>query len=223
MKNLILTALGLALIFASTFVIIKMTGILSVDDIKNFLTEAHQSAPVYVAVTVIVLLAADLFIAVPTLTITILSGYFLGFPLGFLVGATGLLTAGTLGYGITYVYGPGILRRINKDETKQAEMEEIFSKYGVLVLLICRAVPILPEVSCCLAGATRMRFWKFFAAFLLGTIPYSMTAAYAGSKSSFDDPMPAILAATGLSVTLMAAWLILIRRHKKRQMETERL
>ena len=129
------------------------------------------------------------------------------------------MTAGTLGYAITYVYGPGLLRRINRDEGKQAEMAEIFGKYGSLVLLICRAVPILPEVSCCLAGATRMPFWKFFPAFLLGTIPYAMIAAYAGSKSSFDDPMPAILTAIGLSAVLMSAWLILLHRHKKRRME----
>ena len=80
MRQLIYLALGLALFFASTFLIIKMTGILSVEDIKLFLTEAHEVAPVYVALAVILLLVADLFIAVPTLTVTILPGFFLGFP-----------------------------------------------------------------------------------------------------------------------------------------------
>ncbi len=214
MKQLFAIALGLALLFASTFAIIKFTGILSIDDIKAFLTAAHETAPAYVAATVIALLVADLFIAVPTLTVTILAGYFLGFPLGFLAGATGLLTAGTLGYAITYTYGPGLLRRINKDEAKQAEMAAVFARYGGVVLVVCRALPILPEVSCCLAGATRMRFRKFFAAFVLGTVPYALIATYAGSRSSLDDPKPAILAAIGLSMVLAVAWMMLLRRYK---------
>ena len=214
MKQLIAIALGLALLFSSTFAIIKLTGVLNLDDIRALLTAAHETAPAYVAATVIALLVADLFIAVPTLTVTILSGYFLGFPLGFLAGATGLLTAGTLGYAITYAYGPGLLHRINKDEAKQAEMAAIFARYGSVVLVVCRALPILPEISCCLAGATRMRFRKFIAAFMLGTIPYASIATYAGSKSSLDDPKPAILAAIGLSMVLAAAWTILLRRYK---------
>lgn len=214
MKRLIITALGLAMIFASTFVIIKMTGILTIEDIKGYLTLAHNTSPTYVVLTVIFLLVADLFIAVPTLTVTILGGYFLGFPLGFLAGATGLLSAGVLGYGISYAYGPGLLRRINKDQARQDEMERVFAKYGSIVLLICRAMPILPEVSCCLAGATRMGFGKFISAFMMGTVPYALLATYAGSKSSLDDPKPAILTAIALSVLLGGAWLILLRRYK---------
>lgn len=217
MKHLIYAALGLATVFASTFLIIKLTGVLSVEDIKAFLTQAHETAPIYVALAVIILLVADLFIAVPTLTVTILSGYFLGFPLGFLAGATGLLTAGTLGYAISYAYGPKLLHRINKNAEKQAEMESVFSRYGGLVLVICRAMPILPEVSCCLAGATRMRFSEFLAAFLLGTIPYALIAAWAGSKSSLEDPKPAILTAIGMSLFLAGAWMILLKRYKAEQ------
>jgi len=217
MKQLITTALVLALIFASTFIIIKMTGVLTLDDIKAILKAAHETAPAYVAATVIVFLIADLFIAVPTLTVTILGGYFLGFPLGFLAGATGLLSAGILGYAITYSYGPGLLRRINKDAAKQAEMEAIFARYGAVVLVICRAMPILPEVSCCLAGATRMAFRKFIAAFMLGTLPYALVAAYAGSKSSLDDPKPAILTAIAMTVLLTGAWAVLLKRHKTRK------
>lgn len=217
MRQLIYLALGLALFFASTFLIIKMTGILSVEDIKLFLTEAHEVAPVYVALAVILLLVADLFIAVPTLTVTILSGFFLGFPLGFFAAATGLLTAGTLGYTLSYAYGPKLLNRLQKDERKLDEMGAVFSRYGGLVLVICRAMPILPEVSCCLAGATRMKFPKFIAAFLLGTVPYALIATWAGSKSSLEDPKPAILAALGISLILAGSWTFLFRRYKAEQ------
>jgi uncharacterized membrane protein YdjX (TVP38/TMEM64 family) len=214
MKSLLTLAFGLAMFFACTFLIIKGTGVLSVDDIKVFLIRAHDSASLYVAMIIIALLVADLFIAVPTLTVTLLSGYFLGFPMGFAVGVTGLMTAGLLGYGLSYTYGPSLLRRIQKDDAKRAEMTEIFARYGVVVLVICRALPILPEVTCCLAGATRMRFPKFLAAFMLGTVPYAAIATYAGSRSSLADPTPAIVAAIALSAVFAGLWLLLLRHHK---------
>ena len=217
MKRLILTALGLASLFAMTFVIIKLTGVLTIEDIQNILQVAHQTNALYVAAIALALLLADLFIAVPTLTVAILSGYFLGFPLGFATAAGGLLGAGTLGYVITYVYGPGLLRRIHKDPVQQAEMESVFAQYGFVVLVICRALPILPEVSCCLAGATRMAFRKFIFAFAMGTLPYAAIATFAGSQSSFENPKPAIFAAIGLSMFFAVAWALLRRHYKKHQ------
>ena len=217
MRLLFTVGLTLAALFASTFLIIKATGVLTVDDIKAFLTAANDSASIAVAGAVVLILAADLFIAVPTLTTTILSGYFLGFPFGFAAALTGLSTAGLLGYAICRRYGPGLLNRIAKNKDSLDEMFEMFGRYGIVVLVICRAAPILPEVSCCLAGATRMPLKRFLPAFLLGTVPYALIAAYAGSKSTLDDPMPAILTAVGLSAALSIAWMVLIRRHRATQ------
>ena len=84
MKQLLTIALILATAFASTFIVIKVTGILTIEDIKNWLTIASEINPVYVVLTVIILLFADLFIAIPTLTICILSGYFLVWLMGVL-------------------------------------------------------------------------------------------------------------------------------------------
>jgi hypothetical protein len=72
MKQLITIALILAAIFASTFVVIKATGILTIDDVRTWLTMASEINPIYVALAVIILLFSDLFIAVPNLTICIL-------------------------------------------------------------------------------------------------------------------------------------------------------
>jgi len=81
MKTLLKLFLSLAAVFASTFLIAKLFGLLSVAQIENWLGQAQQLSPLYVGSIVALLLFADLFIAVPTLTITILAGYFLGFPL----------------------------------------------------------------------------------------------------------------------------------------------
>lgn len=213
MKQLITIALTLAAIFASTFLIIKFTGILTVEDIEAALDAASKINPLYVAACVIALLFADLFIAVPTLTVCILSGYFLGFALGGFSAAIGMLIAGIGGYIICWRYGPSLLQKIYKNPAKLREMEEIFSRHGTVVLLICRAMPILPEVSCCLAGANRMPFGKFILCYSLATVPYSFIAAMAGSHSSLNNPMPAVFAAIGISLVLWSAWLIFLRKN----------
>lgn len=212
MRQLITLALTLAAIFASTFILIKATGILTVEDIESALAAASQINPLYVAAGVIALLFADLLIAIPTLTIAILSGYFLGFVLGGISAMSGMIMAGLAGYMICWFYGPGLLMKIYKNPEKLHEMESIFSLHGSMVLIICRALPILPEVSCCLAGANRMPFWRFLLYYAIGTVPYAFIAAYAGSQSSLSEPKPAIFTAIAIPLFLWSAWFIFLRK-----------
>ena len=215
MRELLKIGLVLATIFASTFVILRLSGTLTLDEIRSWLSSAHDIAPAYVAGLVIALLFADLFIAVPTLTISILAGYFLGPWSGAAAAATGMLSAGTAGYWLSRRYGTALLKRIYGDEHKLEEIRAVFAESGLFVLLICRALPILPEVSCCLAGATRMPFWRFLAAFAVGTVPFAAIASYAGSVSSIDNPMPAILAFIALPGTLWLAWFFFLRARRR--------
>ena len=82
MKPLLKVILVLTLVFATTFLIIRFSGVLTEDDIKIWLKAATNINPVYVVSVVVLLLVVDILIAVPTLTICLLSGYFLGFQLG---------------------------------------------------------------------------------------------------------------------------------------------
>lgn len=213
MKQLITIALVLAAAFASTFIVIKATGVLTIDDVKNWLTMASEVNPVYVALAVIILLFVDLFIAVPNLTICILSGYFLGWLSGGLASTAGMMLAGIVGYWLCWMIGPSLLMKIYKDPQKLAEMQTIFSEHGASIILMCRALPILPEVVSCLAGANKMSFIRFMVYYSISTIPYAFIAAYAGSKSSLANPTPAILAAIGISLALWFSWFIFLRRH----------
>lgn len=213
MKQLITIAIVLAAIFASTFIVIKITGILTVDDIKSALTSASEINPIFVSLAVIILLFSDLFIAIPNLTVCIFSGYFLGAISGGISAVIGMLMAGIVGYYICRYYGPGLLLKIYNDQKKLQDMQDIFSEHGGMILLTCRALPILPEICSCLAGATRMPFWRFFIYYSISTIPYAFIAAYAGSKSSLNNPSPAIFTAIGISIVLWLAWIQFLRRN----------
>ncbi|MBY0564710.1 MAG: VTT domain-containing protein [Hyphomonadaceae bacterium] len=102
--------------------------------------------------------------------------------------------------------------RLYKDEVRLAAIHKSFETNGLLVLFVCQALPILPEVSCCLAGTTRMPFPKFAFGFAVGTVPFAVIAAYAGSISTLSDPTPAIIASIGIAATLWVLWSLLKRR-----------
>lgn len=212
MKDLAKIMLVLALIFASTFIVVNATGLITIEGINEALIHAQQIHPEYLMAIVIGLLLSDLFIAIPTMTVSIMAGYFLGWPMGASATLIGLYSAGIAGYAISRIYGFRLLNHIYNDQQRLADIHRHYSEYGPVILIICRAMPILPEVSCCVAGATRMSFFRFLAMYSLGTVPYALIITYSGSVSSLEKPTPAILSAIGISLILWLAWFVLGRK-----------
>lgn len=211
MAILIKLFLIITVFFASSFIVIKSTGILTLDDIRHWFELAQSVSPAYIGLIVALLLLADLFIAVPTLTVCLLSGYFLGFSYGASFNIAGVALAGVCGYLISMSAGRKLLDRMVQDTQQLKQMEQTFDKYGFVMILLSRAMPILPETTACLAGFTRMKPLKFFTAWAISSIPYAMIAAYAGSISTIDNPKPAILTAIGLSLFFWSSWMIFIK------------
>jgi len=208
MKSLLKVFFIVASLFASTFLFIKLTGIITIEDIKAWLMHARTLSPFYVGAIITFLLFADLFIAILTLTVTLLSGFWLGHAYGTVAAFIGILLAGVCGYILSRHYGNNILRLLLKDETKRKEAIHTFQQHGIIMILLSRALPILPEASACLSGMTRMPFLKFLCAWLLSTIPYILIVTYAGSISSIDNPKPAIFTAIGVTIFFWLAWFI---------------
>ncbi len=214
MKPLLKIMLIIAVFFATTFLLIKFTGVLTVEQIEGWLTQAKELSPIYVGTIVALLLFADLFIAVPTLTVVILSGYFLGYTYGAISALIGMSLAGVCGYILSHYYGEAILGFLVKDESKRNEAIHAFQQHGFIMILLSRAMPILPEVTACLSGMTRMAFSKFLLAWLISSIPYILIATYAGSISSIENPKPAIFTAIGISTLLWVSWFVYHRIKK---------
>jgi len=211
MKSLLKIMLTFALVFATTFVVAKMTGLLSVDHIKSWLNAASEVNAYYIALIVIVLLFADIIIAVPTLTIIILSGYFLGVFYGSIASIIGVSLAGGVGYWLSYFYGEKLGKKIIKDPLQWQDAKNTFNQYGLFMILFSRAMPIFPEVAACMSGMTKMPLTKFATAWAASSIPYVLIASYAGSISTLDNPKPAIFTAIGLSLFFWTAWYVFRR------------
>ena len=208
MKPLLRIMLVLALVFASTFIIIRLAGLFTEEDVKAWLEAATNINPWYVALVVLLILAIDLFIAVPTLTTSILSGFFLGFTWGRLAASLGLLSAGLIGYWLSRSLGEKVLKLIIRSEEKREEAKATFGQYGLAMIMLSRSSPILSEVCACMAGITKMKFSKFFFAWSVNSIPYALIAAYSGSISSFENPEPAIYTIIGLYLMLWLSWFL---------------
>ena len=215
MKPLIKLMLTLGLAFATTFLLLNATGVVTVAKIETWLSLARDADPLWVVTIIVLLLFVDLIISVPTLATITLSGYFLGPVIGALAGIVGLVVAGLGGYTVSRRYGDLLLKLVVKDEAKRNEAVATFLEHGAVVILLSRASPILPEVSACMAGMTRMSRGKFLILWLASSVPYALIAAYAGSISSLDNPQPAIFAAIGLMSFLWLSWLVVRRRGKK--------
>jgi len=217
MKPLVKIIIVLAVVFASTFILIRISGILTEDDIKNWLDAATKLNSWYVVSVIVMILAIDIFIAVPTLTTCVLSGFFLGFIQGGLAASLGLILAGLIGYFLSKSFGEKILRIIINSEEKRNEAKKTFGQYGMAMIMLSRSSPIFPEVCACMAGISRMKFTRFILAWCVSSIPYSLIAAYSGSISSFENPKPAIYTIIGLYVILWISWFLFKKLRKKPQ------
>lgn len=215
MKSLLKVFIIMAACFATTFLLVKFTGILTLEQIENWLMQAKELSPIYVGAIVVLLLFADLFIAIPTLTVIILAGYFLGHTYGALASFTGIMLAGVCGYALSRYYGDSILGFLVKDESKRNDAICTFQEHGFVMILLSRAMPILPETTACLSGMTRMSFNKFLVAWLISSVPYILISTYAGSISNIENPRPAILTAIGISTFLWISWFLYHRWNNK--------
>jgi uncharacterized membrane protein YdjX (TVP38/TMEM64 family) len=209
MKDLIKIALVLAAAFASTFVIINGLGLITEEGVSEFLQQARLINPWWLAALVIGLLWVDLLIAVPTMTTILFAGFLMGPVYGGLASAVGLMVLGVTGYGMGCRIGRPVLTRLFKDEKRLPEIESAFARNDLLLLFVCQAMPILPELSCVLAGIARMRFSRFLFGYAVGVVPFAFIVAYAGSISTLSNPGPALYTAIGISLSLLAAWKLL--------------
>jgi len=216
MKPLLKVMLILGLIFASTFLLGRVFGILTVDNVRLLLTQAQSIDPVWLISAVLALLFIDLFVAVPTLSITLLAGFFLGFPMGAAAAFTGMTLAAISGYGLSRQWGQSVVRFLVKEETARNEMIGAFQNSGPTMIMLSRAAPIVPEVTACMAGVTKMPLGRYFLFFSLSTLPYVLIAAYAGSISSIESPQPAIYASLFLYAVLWLGWFLFRRKTKAR-------
>ena len=193
-----------------------ISGVIQPAAIKDALLATQSSPPVYIGLVIAGLLFIDIFLSVPTLSTVLIAGFLLGPIIGAAFAVLGLLLAGLTGFWLSRLYGLRLFERLMPRPEERARARYAFQTYGIWMILISRAVPMLPEITACLAGLTGMGFWRFLAAWLLGTVPYALIAAYAGAISTIKDPTPAMLMVAGFYLFTWGGVFLFNRSMKKK-------
>ncbi len=159
--------------------------------------QGTSSAPL-VAIVGIILLVADVLLPIPSSVVSSALGVLLGFPLGILAAAVGLTLGCAVGYGLGRWLGHDYARR-EMGEEDFSRLEGSINRYGLVVLALCRPVPVLAEASVVAAGVLGMRVWPVML--VTGFANIGVALVYVGLGSAADG-------LTGIALAFAAAIVI---------------
>jgi uncharacterized membrane protein YdjX (TVP38/TMEM64 family) len=201
MKRTIWLILGVAaVVVASKLLVENVLGI----DVEGLVARWMANAGAGSAALLIGLLAADLFLPVPSSLIMVLSGAAFGVLWGSVFSLIGSIGGEWLGFELVRRYGLAASRRLVGDEDLE-KMRAIMAKHGAAAVLVTRALPVVMETMSVVAGLSTMSRRSFLAASLAGTLPVAVIYAYAGAVSrDVSSLVPAVVI---LVAVAGAAWL----------------
>jgi uncharacterized membrane protein YdjX (TVP38/TMEM64 family) len=178
-----------AVVLLSKFVLEDWLGLDLVDEARAWVASAGTGS----AVAVVLLLAIDLLIPVPSSIVMILSGAAFGVFWGSIISLVGSIGGEWLGFELVRKFG----RRLSARLIGDAELERlsgVMMRHGAAAVVVTRAVPVLMETMSVVAGLSSMKRTTFLLASLAGTAPIVVVYAYAGAKSrELGNLIPAII------------------------------
>jgi 3-dehydroquinate synthase len=201
MKRSIVLILSVAGAIVATKVLIEnVIGVNLEPLVTSWLEQPGMSG----AALIVGLLAADVFLPVPSSVIMVLSGAAFGVLWGSVFALTGSVLGEWAGFELVRRYG----RRASGKLASEEELEEVnrfFEKHGALAVIVTRPLPVVMETMSLVAGLSRMRRSVFLLASLIGTAPIVVVYAYAGAVSrQVGSALPAIII---LIAVAAAGWL----------------
>ena len=202
----------LAAVSVVTFVLMRYFEVITLTQIRNVLASLQDQPTYLVGLVLASLLITDLILTVPSTATIILAGYLLGPKWGPFYACLGTLAAGLLGYALGRRFGDSLLKFLLRSASEREAAVATYDRVGPAMILVSRAVPMLPEIASCLAGLSKMSFWRFCFLYGCGTIPYTLIVALAGAFSSEAAPAPALIAVAVLNLSLWLSWRLLSRR-----------
>lgn len=152
---------------------------------------AHAGAGT--AAIVIGLLAADLFLPIPSSLIMVLSGAAFGVVWGSILSLVGSVGGQWIGFELVRRCGRSASTRLVGAEEFE-RLSRVFVRHGAAAVVVTRALPVVMETMSAVAGLSAMTRRTFLVASLLGTVPVVVVYAYAGAVSkATGSAVPAVV------------------------------
>jgi uncharacterized membrane protein YdjX (TVP38/TMEM64 family) len=130
----------------------------------------------------IALLVLDIWLPVPASIIMTANGVLFGVLPGALLSLTGSVSAALLGFGIGR-FGSSMLKRL-VTETEYEAARALLERWGIVLILVTRPVPILAETFAIMAGASSFSWGRFALACVAGIAPAAFLYALAGATAT---------------------------------------
>lgn len=128
----------------------------------------------------VAMLVADVLLPVPASLVMIAHGALFGMLAGAALSVVGGVGAALVGYRMGRFAGPSVLRRVCSP-VELARAERLVDRWGVLVVLVTRPVPLLAETVAVMAGAHGLGWLRTTVASVLGVLPAAVLYAAAGA------------------------------------------
>lgn len=142
--------------------------------------KASGQRPWFIALLIMILLASDILLPVPSSIVSIAAGFLLGFTNGMIVSFLGMTLGCVIGYGL----GKGSAKTMKwLDAESRMRMEQFFQRYGKWAIIMARPVPVLAEASTFFAGISRMTLSSFLFVSALSNLGISLVYAAVGAWS----------------------------------------
>lgn len=165
----------------------------------------EELPPRFVAAAVIGLLSTDVFLPIPSSVVSTVAGNALGIPAGTLASWLGMTLGALFGFALARAFGrPLALRFAGQEDLDRIDRGA--ERFGPLVLVLARPVPVLAEASVLFLGTTKLRWRPFLVPVALSN--FGITAVYATLGNLAQLPV-ALAASIGLPLlaALAAKWL----------------
>jgi len=189
-RTIALVAIVAACIAASKLLLENVLGISLEPWARSWLAAAGPAG----AATVVGLLAADIFIPVPSSVIMVLSGAAFGVWWGAALALVGSIAGEWLGFELARRYGSIWASRFIGDDREVARLNAMIARHGGAAVAVTRPLPVVMETMSLVAGLSKMTRPTFLIASLIGTVPIVIVYAYAGARSATTGSLiPAIV------------------------------
>ncbi len=156
-----------------------------------------DSLPAGALYWVVLLLAVDILLPIPSSFVAVAAGAFLGTWQGTWASSFGLTVGCALGYYLGARGGrPWAQRVVGREDWERAE--RLARTYGDAIVLGLRAVPVMAEASVLFAGAAQLSFWRFLGSCVIANTAVCFVYAAAGSFSAETGRLESAVMVGGL-------------------------
>jgi uncharacterized membrane protein YdjX (TVP38/TMEM64 family) len=149
------------------------------------------------------LLAADIFLPVPSSLVSTAAGSLFGFWAGTAVSWVGLTFGCVIGYAASARFGSDWTERCLGEE-KMERVRSGTARWGMWNVALMRGVPVMAEASVLFAGLVRMPWQRFLLSAAFSNLALSAAYAAVGSSIIPRKYFGAVFAAAIISAAMMA-------------------